>query len=505
MKRLREIKSVAFLLVVSLFLIGCEGQNEAETDSRTLTVGFEGDVVSMDPHASNVGNSIQVLVQVYEPLVRLDLDGNIVGVLAESWERYDDYSYTFYLREGVRFHNGEEMTAEDVAFSIRRGANSPVVSAFMGVFDPDNIEVIDTYTIRIGTREPFAPLLNNLTHPGGSILSLAAYEAGICFDEEPIGTGPFVVTHRVHGERIEFEAFEDFHGDQPAFDYLVIRFIVDLSARLIELESGAIDIANISRSDAARVENNPELTLHQRENQQMLYIGMNTERISDLRVRQAINYAIDVEEIHETLFYGLGNPITAPLSTIVPGARTDLEGFPFNPERARELLAEAGYADGLELTLVVNEFPDRQEWALAAQSYLAEVGVTVHITQVETAIFLEETEVGNYDLFVLAWTAGTGDADYGLYPLFHSTSRGGPGNRTFFSHPQVDELLDIGRTNFDPEVRSTAYHDVQEMIAEEAPMVFLVSGDTLVGTRSNVQGLDIRLTAIQLFYTVYFD
>ena len=504
MNGLKKIKVVVLLLMLGLVLVGCETQ-ETETGSQTLTVGFEGDVVSMDPHASNVGSSIQVLVQVYEPLVRLDLDGNIVGILAESWERYDDYSYVFYLREGVRFHNGEEMTAEDVAFSISRGANSPLVSAFMGVFDPDNIEVIDTYTVRIGTREPFAPLLNNLTHPGGSILSLAAYEAGVDFDETPIGTGPFVVTNRIHGEQIEFEAFEDFHGDGPQVDYLVIRFIVDLSARLIELESGAIDLANISRSDVARVENNPDLTLHQRENQQMFYIGINTERIPDLRVRQAIQYAINVDEIHETLFYGLGTPITTPLSTIIPGARTDLEGFSFNPERARELLAEAGYSDGLELSLIVNEFPDRQEWALAAQSYLAEVGITMHITQVETPIFLEETEAGNYDLFVLAWTAGTGDADYGLYPLFHSSNHGAPGNRTFFFHPEVDELLDLGRTSFDSNLRLEVYHEVQEIITREAPMVLLSSGETLVGAQSNVRVLNIRLTAVQLFYTVYFE
>ncbi|MCL2560462.1 MAG: ABC transporter substrate-binding protein [Turicibacter sp.] len=531
MRKIKNLSMVVVLFfgVIGLFLAGCERQINGETEPttelaadgqtetpelsgdegsngpRTLTVGLEGDAVSLDPHASNVGGTVQILVQMYEPLVRLDVDGNVVGVLAESWERVDDYAYLFHLRQDVQFHNGAHMSAEDVAFSIRRGATSPAVSAIMSVFDPDNIEVVDTYTVRIGTHEPFAPLLNSLTHPAGSILSLAAYEAGVDLDETPIGTGPFVMTNRVHGAQIEFEVFEDYHGQRPAFDYLVIRPIVEPSSRIIALETGEIDIANITRTDVTRVANNPALDLHQRANLQMLYIGINTERVSDVRVRQAINYAIDNNEIHQTLLYGVGQTLTGPISDMVPGARTDLTGYPFNPDRARELLAEAGYADGLELTLIVNEFPDRQEWALAAQSYLANVGITLHITQIETPIFLEETANGHYDLFVLAWTTATGDPDYGLHPLFHSDNRGGPGNRTFFSHPRVDELLDIGRSSFDTEVRLEAYSEAQEIIVDEAAMVYLATGSTLVGTQTNIRGLNLMPIGIQLFYTVYFE
>ena len=220
------------ILMFAFVLVGCTENGDSgndngngndtsqvttTADTSTLTIGFEGDIVSMDPHASNVTTTAQVLVQVFEPLVRVDPDtGDIIPVLAHSWERYDDYSYTFYLKEGVLFHDGTEMTAEDVVFSIGRAAVTPQVSAIMGDFNAENMVIIDDHTVRIGTDIPFAPLLNNISHPAGGIISRAAYEAHDGnIDTHPIGTGPFVLTSRVHGDRIEFERFEDFHEMHP--------------------------------------------------------------------------------------------------------------------------------------------------------------------------------------------------------------------------------------------------------------------------------------------------
>jgi len=494
------------VLALSFIAMGCgDTHHHPSSEARTLTVGFEGDIVSMDLHASNVTTTAQVLVQVYEPLVRIDPDdGSIIPVLAESWERYDDYSYIFNLRQGVLFHNGEELTADDVVFSIGRAAETPQVAAIMGDFDAENMEVIDRYTVRIGTNEPFAPLLHNISHPAGGITSRLSYEEHGDLDAYPIGTGPFRLTNYVHGDRIEFERFEDFHGNMPVFDELIIRIMVEPATRMIALETGEVNLAHMSRSDLARVEENPDLTAHVESNYQKLYLGINTERVPDVRVRQAINYAINTEEIHETIMYGVGDLLNGPLNTRVFGSHPDLEGYSFDPERARELLAEAGYEEGLALTILTNEFPERGEWALAAQNYLAQVGIDLTITQVETAIFLEETAEGNYDLFVLSWTSVTADADYGLFPLFHSSNRGAPGNRTFFNHPDVDELLEIGRTSFDPEERLAAYHAAQEIIVEESAMVFLATGAKLMGAQNNIGGIRLLPDNHTLFYEIYF-
>jgi len=495
------------ILSLAFVAAGCGNAVAREdADPITLTVAFEGDAFNLDPHMSLIMANVQVFAQSYDTLVRIDAEGAVVPVLATSWERYDDYSYVFHLREGVRFHNGEEMTADDVVFSMVRGASSPAVSAIMGVFDPDNIEALDRYTVRIGTHQHFAPLVYTLTHPAASVLSLAAYEAGVDFSNDIVGTGAFVMTNRVHGDYIEFDAFDDYHGGRPEVDHLVIRTIVELSSRMVALESGEVDIANISRTNIPAVERNDDLQLLTRDNYQIFYFGMNTERMTDIRVRHAINYAINTAEIHEMLLYSQGTLLDGPLAGEIFGAHPDLQGFSYDPERARELLAEVGYSEDnpLHLTLVTNEFPDRLEWAQSAQADLAQIGVILDITQVETAIFLEETAEGNYDMFVLAWTAVTGDGDYGLYPLFHSDNAGAAGNRTFFANDRVDELLDLARNSFDADVRLAAYLEAQEIILQEAPMVFLSTGTVIMATGNNVSGFDPTPTSIPMFHNVYF-
>jgi len=497
---------VAILSLVFIAAACGNASAREEGEPITLTVAFEGDAFNLDPHMSAIMANVQVFAQSYDTLVRIDADGEVTPVLATSWERYDDYSYVFELRQGVTFHNGAEMTAEDVVFSMIRGTESPAVAAIMGVFDPENIEALDRYTVRIGTHQHFAPLLLTLTHPAASILSLEAYEEGVDFANYIVGTGAFVMTHREHGDFIEFEAFDEYHGGRPEIDRLVIRTMVELSTRMVALESGEVDIANISRTNIPAIERNDNLQLVTRDNYQIFYFGMNTERITDVRIRHAINHAINTTEIHEQLLYSQGAPLDGPLTAEIFGAHPDLQGFEYNPERARELLAEAGYNEDnpLHLTLITNEFPDRLEWAQSAQADLAQVGIVLDITQVETAIFQEETANGTYDMFVLAWTNVTGDGDYGLYPLFHSDNAGAAGNRTFFANDRVDELLDLARNSFDPEIRLLAYLEAQELILEEAPMVFLATGSVIMATGNNVGGLQPTPTSIPMFHNVYF-
>ena len=275
---------------------------------------------------------------------------------------------------------------------------------------------------------------------------------------------------------------------------------------MLELETGGVDIAHLGRSDIARVENHPDLNLYLESNYQKLYFGINTERVADLRIRQAINYAINTAEIHQTIMYGVGDLLTGPLNETVFGAIGNINRFPFDKERALELLAEACYGpdNRLALTMLVQDIPERGEWAVVAQAHLAQIGIDLSISVTEQATFLSETAAGNYDMFVLAWTAVTADADYGLFPLFHSSSIGAPGNRTFFNNPEVDRLLELARASFDPEVRLQAYHDAQMIIVEESPMVFIATGVVLMGARNNIGGLRLLPDNHTLYYEVYF-
>jgi len=498
----------SFFFVLIAALVGC-GNGISQRNTNRLVVGMEGDAVSLDPHASNITISSQYKVQMFETLINLDKDGNAIGVLANDWRRIDDYTYEFDLKEGVYFHNGEEMIAEDVAFSIRRAASSPQVAAIMGDFDPEGVEVVDQYTVRIRTHEPFAPFLNNLAHPAAAVLSQLAveYYGDENFGHNPVGTGPFEFVNWVAGNHVEFIRFENYHGELPVFETLIMRSMIEPSTRLVSLETGDIDIAIIGRNDMNRVKNHNDLNLERLINYQIFYVGFNTRRnrMDDVRIRQAINYAINVDEIHETVMLGVGETLSSPLTSNVFGARTDLPPHPFNQERARELLAQAGYADGFTANLIVNEFPERNEWAEIVQNQLGQVGIKIEITSVDNAQFLDETAEGNYDMFVLAWTSVTGDADYGLFPLFHSSNHGAPGNRTFFNDPEMDDLLERARSSFDNEERIELYDEIQERLVEAAPMVLLASGEIMAGVRNDVRNVNLAPTNHVRFHTVTFD
>jgi len=500
-KRFLVVSSVAFM---ALFLVGCGG---SAINDNYVIIGLESDVVSLDPHAANTASSSQVNVQIFERLIAQDLEGNFHPWLATEWTQYDDRTYEFTLREGVEFHNGEILTAHDVVFTMQRAAHSPAIAAVLGEIDPSTVVAVDDMTVRIGTFEPHSALLNALAHAVSAILNEASVvEAGDDYDRHPIGTGPFEFVDRVEGSTITLTRFENYHGVAPEIEGLQFRVMVDVSARLMALETGELDISHVTRNDIARVEADENLHMHRMPNYQINYVGFNNERerFNNPLVRQAVSHAINVEEIHQTLMQGVGEVLNGPLAPTVWGAYEGLEGYAFDLDRARDLMAEAGYENGFDATMAINELPERREWAEAIQSQLREIGITVTISQMDMPTFLAETEDGNYDMFILSWNAVTGEADYGLHPVFHSVNHGAPGNRAFYTNTRVDELLDLGRSTSDPSIRLEAYHEVQQLIVEDAPWVFLTSGEVLMASGTNIGGLNLVPTNHIMFNTIYF-
>ena len=225
-------------------------------------------------------------------------------------------------------------------------------------------------------------------------------------------------------------------------------------------------------------------------NLSVTYIGFNVDKapFNDVRVRQAINLAVDMEAVVNAVYAGVGSPAKGPLGPNVFGANMDLEGWDRDLDTARALLAEAGFADGFTTTLWTNDNLQRVQIAEIVQNQLADVGITVEIVEVEWTKYLADTAAGLHDMFILGWTTVTADADYGLYALFHSSAVGTPGNRTFYRNARVDELLDLGRTTTDQAARLAAYREAQEIIRNEAPWVFTWNGENISGTQSNVTG-----------------
>ena len=507
-KNMKKITMAGLTFAFAIVMTACGGQNERNTNQ--LVVAQTSDATNLDLHASNDASSSLVLVQIFETLVRQDENMNIVPGLAESYELLEDgKTYQFNLRNDVYFHNGEKFTAHDVKFTFLRALQSPQVAHIVDQIDPNGIEIIDDYTIKISTVEPYAPFLNHLAHNAAGIMNQKAVEeAGDRVNQRPVGTGPFEFVSWTNGDRVVLRRFEDYYGEKPAFEELIIRAIAEGANRTMELETGEIDIAiPIVASDIQRVEDNNDLKLLRAQNLTTQHIGFNQnkEPFNDVRVRQAINYAVNNQLILDTILEGVGGLSTGPIGANVWGARTDLYVYEQNLEKARELLAEAGYPNGFQTTLWTSNAGTGPMIVEAVQSQLREVGIDARVEQMEWGAYIEALANGDHDMFIMGWGSVTGDADYGLYSLFHSSQPSSAGNRTFFNNERVDELLDFARSTKDPEARLEAYSEIQEIIVDEAPWLFLVTGETLVGTRKDVQGFVINPNGHHRFANVYFS
>ncbi|MBS4040121.1 MAG: hypothetical protein KGZ81_05930, partial [Flavobacteriales bacterium] len=373
----------------------------------------------------------------------------------------------------------------------------------------EKIEVVDDYTIKISTKEPFAALLAHLAHTATGILNEKAVTAGgDNYGQNPVGTGPFKFSNWVAGDKIELVKFDEYHGTPAKVQNLVIRNISDNTTRTIELESGQIDIAyDIQPTDVKRVEENANLTLLRDINLSTTYIGFNAAKApyNDVRVRQAINYAVDTDSIVEAVYQGVGAPAKGPLGPNVWASHQGLEQYGFNVEKAKELMKEAGYEQGFKTTIWTNDNQQRMDIAEIVQNQLKAINIETEVKVVEWGAYLDGTAAGEHDMFILGWVTVTADPDYGLYALFHSSQHGAAGNRTFYSNAQVDELLDKGRTATDVKEREEAYKQAQEIIRNEAPWIFTWTGENLAGTQKNVQGFKQHPAGHHKLYTVYFE
>ncbi|QIK69834.1 glutathione ABC transporter substrate-binding protein [Erysipelothrix sp. HDW6C] len=493
--RFRKSKLVLVLVTLGVFLTACSTGGGGTGGKDTLTVASSADAVTFDIQNTNDQATTRVARQMYEPLIQQNDALELVPGLAESWTALDDTTYEFKLKKDVKFHNGEPFTAKDVEYTMKRAAESEQIGHIVGELDVSKIKVVDDYTIQLGTKEPFGPFLTHLAHPATAILNeKAVTEGGEDYGTNPVGTGPYKFASWIAGSEINVERFEDYHGTPGATEKIKFKVIKENSVRLISLETGEIDIAyDIAPSDIAKVEENKDLTMLKDPNLSTGYIGFNVQSdtpIKDVKVRQAINYAIDVDAILSTVYQGVGSKANGPLNHLVFGADKNPLGYEYDVEKAKALLTEAGYpTGGFTLKLYVGD-NNAQRIAIAeiVKEELSKLGITVEITQLEWATYLDATGKGEHDLFILGWTTITTDADYGLYPLFHSSEFGKAGNRSFYKNERVDELLDKGKSTVNPDERLAIYKEAQELISVDAPWIFVNDGENDTAISNKVKG-----------------
>lgn len=499
---------LALSLVVMAFATGCGstpvGAEKGE-NQNTLVVATMSDARSLDPHGTNDQASSRIKVQLYDTLMTQTEDLEVELGLVESYEMVSDTEYAFTLREGVMFHNGEELTANDVKFTFERKQDiSP--AAFL-VNALDYVEVHDDYNFTMHLEFPFGPFITHLAHPATAILNeTAVLEAGDNYGRNPVGTGPFQLVTWNSGDSIELARFDDYYLGAAQTEFITFRFITENTPRAIALETAEVDVIyDVGPEDFANLSAVEGVEGLQTDGLTTFYMGFNLEKepFNDIRVRQAINLALDVDLATKVVFHGHAEPAKGSLAPNVFFANNDLPGYDYDVEEAKRLLAEAGYEDGFTTSIWTNDNPIRVRYAEMFQEQLSQIGIEVRVETMEFAPYLDRTALGEHDMFMLGWVAVTGDADYGLYSLFHSDEFGDAGNRTFYSNERVDELLDLGKTSTDEAERAAAYEEVQQIVFEEAPWVFLAFRDELNATRNYVQGFEPHMAGHHRLYNVY--
>lgn len=482
------------LMVLSLVLTACgtstpDGDDTGNAQNE-LIIAQGADAKSLDPHGTNDQPSSRVSKQIYNTLVTQNEDMELVPGLAEDWEQVDDTTWEFTLRQGVKFHNGEELKASDVKFTFERMLASDQVAHIIEAVD--SVEAPEDYKVVIKLKEPFGPLLAHLSHTASSILNeKAVTEAGEDYGQSPVGTGPYKFSNWQTGDKIELVAHEDYFEGAPSIEKVTFRNITEGTNRAIALETGEAHIAyDIEPIDKEQIKNTEGLDLVEEPSLSLAYIGFNVDKkpFDNKEVRQAINYAINRDDIISAVLNGAGEKAGASIGPKVVGHNPEVKPYDFDVEKAKELLKEAGYENGFDTTIWTNDNPVRVQIAQIVQAQLKEIGINAEIETLEWGSYLDRTAQGEHDMFILGWVAVTGDADYGLYAVYHSSAKGGAGNRTFFDNARVDELLEAGRKSIDVEEREGFYHEAQEIIADEAPGANLYYQTQNIGISDDVEG-----------------
>ena len=532
MKKFLRVMSLIMAMTMILALVACGGNNSANnggnnaansgntstntetekpstdegaTVKESLTWAQSADVFSFDPNIGKETVAIQVTGNIYDTLFTIDVDGNILPMLATEYEQEDEVTYLIKLREGVTFHDGSPFTSEDAAYSIMRAVNSPAVN-YIAKF-VDHVDIVDEYTIRMVTVEPYAPAIRNLTHPGMGVTCKAYAEAN---GEEilltaPMGTGPFKFVEWKQGDYVKLERFEEYWAGPAPMKNLTMRVIPESAQRTIALETGEVDIAyDISPNDISRLNDTDGVHVETASSLMCYYIGMNfqNEYLSNVKVRQAIRLAIDVAPMIDAVMYGGAQIATSVLAPACFGYAAKTPAVTPNVEQAKQLMAEAGYADGIELTIVVNEEQVRVEMCNIIQSQLKEIGIDLKIDVVEQSSFIDLVGRGDHELCFQNWTTSTADADYTYYPLYHTTCYGSQGGRAFGEIPGMDAILEEAKGLADQNKRIELYQQAEDLVQEYAVNMPLIWTDLAVGMTDKVEGFELMSNTYHKMYQV---
>ncbi|MDX1805485.1 MAG: glutathione ABC transporter substrate-binding protein [Paenisporosarcina sp.] len=490
MKNVRRIPIIALLSILMLLMQACstgsseekenkEGTNSAGNSENggILKIVRLSDATGLDPHfITDIPSANVVHGKVYETLIAFDKDMKITPRLATDWEQTDDLTWEFTLQEGIVFHDGTPFNAEAVKITLDRlldpATGSPQKDK-LGMIS--EVMVKDDTHLTIKLSEPYAPLLSILASNEGSIISPKSInETPDELATHPVGTGPFIFDSWKSGQQITLNRNEDYWGEKVKIDSVEFKVIPEDATRLAMIESGEAHISDqVPVTEIDRIENSDTLNLFRTDGLAVEYVGFNTTKapFDNVKVRQAISYAIEREAIIEGVYNNIGTLANVAMSPKVFGYSKDVEAYPYDVNKAKALLKEAGVDNGIKIKLLTSDRKERINMAEVIQSQLKGVGVDVEIQVMEYGSYIEQVDSGEHQMFIGGWGNATGDGDYNQYNLFHSNSIGSPGNHFYYKNPAVDKLIEQGRVETDSNKRLDIYKQSMQIEMDDAVYV----------------------------------
>ncbi len=530
----KALSSAMLILLLLLPAAGCRQKQEAASPAAVkaadhepaygdaLIEGTIGEPSNLIPMLASDSASHNVAGLIFRGLVKYDTDLSITGDLAESWDVSEDgLVITFYLRRGVKWTDGVEFTADDVMFGYRTIIDEKTPSAYKEDYlQVKKAEVLDRYTFRVTYGKPFAPALTSW----GSLVVIPRHlleGRDITKSElarEPVGLGPYRLSKWVSGQEVSLISNRDYFEGRPYIDQHIYKVIPDSATMFLELKTGGIDMMGLTPIQYTK---QTDTGVFKRDFQKYRYPAFQYTHLAfnqkhpwfkDRRVRQAIAYGVDKDEIVDVVLFGLGTPATGPFVPNTWPYNPDVKKYEYNPEKAKELLKDAGWQDTdgdgvldrdgmpFEFAILTNAGNTlRKNTATIIQWRLRQIGIKVEIRTLEWSTFINQfIDKRRFAAVLLGWSIGL-DADQ--YDIWHSSkTKEKELNFISYSNPEVDDLLEKGRRTFDIEERKKAYFRIQEILAEEVPYLFLYVPDATPIVHGRING--IRPAPIGISYNL---
>lgn len=514
------VSLIAVFILVSLALVGCSSssntsqssskdkssdQGSAKKVSQELVYATTSKPVGLSPIETNDSVSSAIIEQIYETLfVRNPKTMEIEPNLAESYENPNNLTWVIKLKKGVKFQDGTDFNAEAVKYTFDKFRDPKTAAPRASLLKPiESVEVQDDYTVVIKTKEPYGPMLAALSHTNASIVSPTADKQGNLM-KQPVGTGPFKFVSQIEGDSVTLEANNDYRLGAPKLQKVTFKVVPEVSTAISMLQTGEVQLIDrVPAEQLERVKSIGNVEFIQREGTPVYYLGFNMEKapMNDLKFRQAVAYAINREAYVQQL-KGLGVQSNSIIGPKVFGYDPSAEevGYNFDQAKAKQLVKENGFGD-TEIKILAANNASYLKMAEIVQAQLAEVGINAKIESMEWGTFLDVSKKGEFDITFLGWTNSTADGSELLYPNLHSDNIGAS-NRTRYSNPEFDKLVNESRNIVDQAERKKKLDAANKMAIQDAPWIVMNHGIVTAAYNKSVKGFEMDPTGQWSLYNV---